>query len=548
MLSLALASLLSAAPMLPTAQEESAAATINARELLAHTRFLSSDLLEGRGPGMLGDQLTQQYIATQFEALGLAPGAADGTWFQRFDLVGVTSSPKTLTVTAGPQKSLTLEFHDEFIGVAGTQVTETNLAAAELVFVGYGIQAPEFQWDDYKGLDVKGKVLLMMNSDPAGDPNLFAGKTRLWYGRWDYKYEIAARLGAAGAIVIHTTESAGYPFQVVQTSWTGEQFDIPPQGQGMQLRAWTTEDATRKIVALAGHDLDKLRASAETRDFEPVALGVKVGSSFTSTIRTIQTANVLGLIKGSDPKLSQQMVIVTAHHDHIGKSASARPGEDAIYNGALDNASGIAQLIGVAKAFTRLPKAPRRSVLFAAVAAEEAGLLGSEYLAKNPPVPPGRIAINVNMDGANIWGRTKDVSVIGWGKSNVDQILEPIAKMQGRKIKPDTMPDRGFFYRSDQFNFAKLGVPAAYADSGDEFIGKPPGWGRKAREEFEAKHYHQPSDEITADWNLDGAVEDAQMNFYLAAIVARREKMPEWNKGDEFEAPRKRSLEALDNR
>ncbi|MBX7097824.1 MAG: M28 family peptidase [Myxococcaceae bacterium] len=512
-------------------------------QLLAHTRYLASDGLEGRGPATRGDALAQGYIAAQLESLGVQPGAPDGGWLQPVELVGITGNPKTLELS-GNGKALSLKYWDDIIAVSGTPTETTKVEGAEVVFVGYGIQAPEYQWDDFKGLDVKGKVLLVMNNDPESDPALFAGKTRLWYGRWDYKYDKAMRLGAAGCVIIHTKDSAAYPWQVVQTSWSGEQFDLPPApgAPSMPLRAWATEDASRRLVALAGKDLDALRAAAQSRDFKPVPLGVKLSTSFKNVVQTKRTANVLGVIKGSDPKLSQEWVVITAHHDHLGKNDAAKAGEDAIFNGAVDNASGVATLLTLARGLTGLPKAPRRSILLAAVAAEEQGLLGSQFLVDHPPMPHARMALDLNVDGINIWGKTRDVSVIGLGKSSVDLVISKLAKAQGRVVKPDQRSDRGFFYRSDQFNFARAGVPSAYFSSGNDYVGKPVEWGQQQRDQWEEKHYHQPSDEVEASWNLDGAVDDLLLYFRLTVEVANAPAMPTWNKGDEFEAARLESL------
>jgi Zn-dependent M28 family amino/carboxypeptidase len=403
--------------------------------------------------------------------------------------------------------------------------------------------APEYGWDDFKGADVKGKVLVVMNNDPEDDPQLFAGKTRLYYGRWDYKYEQAARVGAAGAIIIHTEPSAGYKWQVVQTSWTGEQFALPQEGgPQIQIKAWATEDASRGIARLGGQDLDALRASAQKRDFKPVPLGVTVDLTLQNDVQKKQTGNVLGRLPGSDPALASQAVIFTAHHDHLGLNEDAKPGEDAIYNGALDNATGVSAMLAIAKAMTELPTRPRRSLLFGAWAAEEQGLLGSKYFAAHPTIAPGRLAANINMDGMNIWGRTKDITMIGLGKSNLDDWVLALAAMQGRHVVPDQFPDKGFFYRSDQFPLAKVGVPAAYFDAGTEVIGKPEGWGRKAQQENEDKHYHQPSDELRPDWDLSGAVEDTTLFFHLGLKVANADAMPQWNRGDEFEAARTKAL------
>ena len=531
-----------------TPAEKKAAGTITPDVLRAHIRFLASDLLEGRFPATRGDQLAEEYVASQLEALGFKPGGPNGSWFQSFSVVGLNGHPDTMTISKGAEK-LELKTLQDFIASAGKQNPESRLENAEIVFVGYGIVAPEYQWDDYKGADLKGKVLLMMNNDPDWDPNLFAGKTRLWYGRWDYKYESAAKTGAAGAIIIHTTPSAGYPWQVVQTSWSGEQFSLPYEGgPRLEVRGWATEDASKRIAAMAGKDLAALIESAKNRNFRPVPLGVTASTAFQNEVSKKQTENVIGVLKGSDPKLSQQVVIYTAHHDHLGVKKGVKQGEDSIYNGAVDNASGVSGLLAIARAYAALPKPPRRTIMFAAVAAEEQGLLGSEYLAKHPPVPPGAFAADINMDSLNIWGRTKDVSFIGLGKSSLDTYVKELAAMQGRVVKPDEMPDRGFFYRSDQFNLAKIGVPAAYFHSGLEFIGKPEGWGKKTREEWEATNYHQPSDELKDSWTFDGMVEDVQLYFYLGEKVAQADKMPEWNKGDEFEQARKNALMTVGQR
>jgi len=527
-------------------EASAAAATIRPAEIRAHVRFLASDLLEGRGPATRGDRLAQEYVATELESMGYVPGAPGGGWFQPVELVGITSHvPESLTVRKGGAAE-TLRFREDYIALSGLEAAEARLEDAEIVFVGYGIVAPEFGWDDYKGVDVRGKVLLMMNNDPEDDPALFAGRTRLYYGRWDYKYEIAADKGAAGAIIIHTTPSAGYPWQVVQSSWTGEQFELPDTGRPrIQVKAWTTEAASRRIAALGGQDLDALRAAAQKRDFRPVPLGVSVSLTLRNDVQRKTTANVIGRLPGSDPHLAEQALIYTAHHDHFGRNAGAAPGEDAIYNGALDNASGVAAMLAIARAFTALPQPPRRSVYFAAVAAEEQGLLGSAWLAAHPPVPAGRIAANINVDGLNVYGRTRDITMIGLGKSDLDDVILALAARQGRTVVPDQFPDRGFFYRSDQFNFAKIGVPAAYFDAGTDVIGKPAGWGKQRQEEYEAKYYHQPSDELRDDWDLAGGVEDAQLMFLLGVVVASQEQMPAWRPGDEFEAARQQALTAV---
>jgi hypothetical protein len=523
--------------------EKAAAAEITPDLLRAHVRFLSDDLLEGRGPAGRGDRLAQLYIATQMEALGLQPAAPNGGWFQPVEVVGITSkAPETITFRGGG-KSVDFKSFQDVIAFSGQETPKPALQDAELVFVGYGIVAPEFGWDDYKGMDLKGKVLLMMNNDPEDDPALFAGRTRLWYGRWDYKYDQAARHGAAGAIIIHTEPSAGYKFQVLQTSWAGEQFSLPSAGDPeVTVQGWATEDASRKIAALGGHDLDRLRAAAQKKDFRPVPLGVTWSIALDNEVTRKQTANVIGKLPGSDPARAAEAVLYTAHHDHLGMKANAPAGEDAIYNGALDNASGVGGMLAVAKAMAALPQRPKRTVIFAAVAAEEQGLLGSKYLAANPPVPAGRLAANINIDGMSIWGRTRDLTMIGLGKSDLDDWILPLAALQGRTVVPDQFPDKGFFYRSDQFSLARIGVPAAYLEGGTEVRDKPAGWGKEQQQAFESAHYHQASDELRPDWDFTGAVEDAQLVFHLGVKVANATAMPAWRPGDEFEAARKKAL------
>jgi peptidase M28-like protein len=529
-----------------TAAEKTAAAQITPDLLRAHVRFLSDDLLEGRGPAGRGDRLAQLYIAAQMEALGLQPAAPGGGWLQPVEVVGITSRvPETVTFRKGGS-TLDLKTFTDVIAVSSLETAAPRLEDAELVFVGYGIVAPEFGWDDYKGMDLKGKVLVMMNNDPEDDPKLFAGRTRLWYGRWDYKYDQAARHGAAGAIIIHTEPSAGYKFQVLQTSWTGEQFQLPSEGNPeVTVKGWATEDASRKIAALGGHDLDALRAAAQKKDFRPVPLGVTWSVAVANEVSRKQTANVIGRLPGSDPARAAEAVLYTAHHDHLGMNVDAKPGEDAIYNGALDNASGVAGMLAIAKAMAALPQHPRRSVIFAAVAAEEQGLLGSKYLAAHPPVPAGRLAANINVDGMAIWGRTVDLTMIGLGKSDLDEWILGLAALQGRRVVPDQFPDKGFFYRSDQFSLARIGVPAAYLEGGTEVRGKPPGWGKEQQEAFEAAHYHQASDQLRPEWDFTGAVEDAQLIFYLGVKVANQAALPAWRPGDEFEAARKKAIAAV---
>jgi Zn-dependent M28 family amino/carboxypeptidase len=511
----------------------------------ANVQFLASDLLEGRGTGSRGELIAASYIATQFKLFGLEPGGDNGSYFQKVSLVGITTYPDKEMVIKGKKGTVRFRYYDEFVAVSGVRKDFVSIKDVDIVFVGYGIVAPEYNWDDYKGADVSGKILLMLNDDPPAtpdEPDLFGGKARTYYGRWTYKYEIAAKKGALGAIIIHTTPSAGYGWNVVQSSWSGEEFelanDIEPK---IQLKGWLTEDATRKLIALAGKNLDELVKSAQTRNFKPVDLGLKLSLNMKVKIREFATQNVIGVLRGGDEKLKDEYIVLTSHYDHlgIGKPVSG----DSIYNGALDNASGVSMLLNLARAFSELKVKPRRSIMFIALAAEEAGLLGSRYFAQNPTVPLVKIVANLNIDGINIWGRTKDVILIGMEKSTLGEIIDAIAKKyQNRYAKPDQFPELGMFYRSDQFNFAKVGIPAIYIDNGIEYIEKPENYGREVVEEYIRKNYHQPSDEYSDSWVLDGAVEDAKLVFMTTYYLANSDGKPEWKPESEFRLIREQMM------
>lgn len=518
------------------ASVQRAEAVITPALLAAPVRFLADDQLEGRGPGARGDALARLYLASTFEMLGLEPPFAGGSFEQPVELLGVTTrAPASWRFRSGG-RTLALASGRDFVASSGVAAPTATISDAEIVFAGYGIQAPEFGWDDFKGADLRGKVLLLLNDDPDWDPALFAGNKRLYYGRWTYKLESAARQGAVGAIILHTTPSAGYPWQTVQASWSGENSRLAdaPEGRGLVVEAWVTDDAARRLVALAGRDLDQLVAAARTQSFAPVPLGVTTSLVLRNEIRGYASANVGGLLRGRDAELASEVVVYTAHHDHFGIKADAS-GKQEIYNGALDNAVGVAQLLAVARAFTALPEPPRRSVLFLAVAAEEQGLLGSELFVKHPPWPVERLVANLNIDGGNVFGRTTDVGVIGLGKSTLDAHLAAAASAQGRTLADDPFPDRGMFYRSDQLNFARAGVPALFPRPGLEFVGRPPGWGREQAEAWVERHYHQPSDDFDPSWDLSGMVDDARLLFRTGLSVANADRAPAWLPGDEFE-------------
>jgi Zn-dependent M28 family amino/carboxypeptidase len=526
----------------PSGVIDVARAQITAGALRAPIRILASDEFEGRGPATRGDALTRLYLSTELETLGLQPGGVNGSWEQPFDIVGVKAKLPASWEFTGKSGSVALKYGDDYIAGSGVQTPTGAIENVPLVFVGYGIEAPEYQWNDFKGIDVKGKVLVMLNNDPDWDPKLFAGKTRLYYGRWTYKYESAARHGAAGVIIVHTTPSAGYPWQVVQSSWGGVQFELPAEKEPrIQLKGWATEDAARRLVKAGGADLDALVKQAKSRGFKPVPLNLTTSIRFDNEISRVRTANVAGLLPGGDPQLKDEVVIYSAHHDHFGIGDPDSTG-DKIYNGAEDNASGCAQLLAIARALAALPERPRRSVLFLFVAGEEQGLLGSKYYSEHPTFAPGRIAANINYDGGNYLGRTRDLTQFGAGKSSLDGLAKALVEKQGRVLVPDQNPDKGYYYRSDQFSFAKIGVPALYFDKGTDYIGKPAGWGKQQQEDWTEHVYHQPSDQLTDQWVFDGMIEDTLIGFEAGWLIAQADSMPTWNKGDEFEATRQKAI------
>jgi len=529
---------------IPPAVAASAKAHLTRDTLRAPIRILASDEFEGRGPATRGDSLARLYLSTELETLGLKPGGEAGGWEQAFDIVGVKAKLPASWDFKSKGGNVSLRLGDDYIAGSGVQTPTAAIDDAQLVFVGYGIEAPEYQWNDFKGVDVKGKVLVMLNNDPDWDPKLFAGNTRLYYGRWTYKYESAARHGAAGVIIVHTTPSAGYPWQVVHSSWGGTQFELPAESEPrIQLKGWATEDAVRRLLKAGGADLDALVAKARSRSFKPVPLNLRTSIKFENDVSRVRTANVAGLLPGSDPKLRDEVVIYSAHHDHFGIGEPDKSG-DRIYNGAEDNAAGCAQLLAIARAFAALPERPRRSVLFLFVAGEEQGLLGSKYYSLHPTFPAGKIAANINYDGGNFLGRTRDLTQVGAGKSSLDAIARALVEKQGRVLVPDQNPDKGYYYRSDQFSFAKIGVPALYFDEGTDYIGKPAGWGKQQHDAWTEHVYHQPSDQLNDSWNFDGMIEDATVGFEAGWLVAQADEMPAWNAGDEFEAARKKALAA----
>ncbi len=532
------------------AEIKSALDSMTGDDLLAHIKVLASDEYEGRGPGTKGEELTVNYLTEQFKQLGLKPGNPDGTYIQKVPLVGFTAQP-TASFTAGG-KVMSLKFPEDYVAVSRRFVPEVKVEDSEMVFVGYGVVAPEYGWDDYKGVDVKGKTIVMLINDPAipdpQDPNkldekMFKGKAMTYYGRWTYKYEIATEKGAAAAVIIHESGPAGYPYEVVSGSWGRENFEIQTPDKNMSrvaVESWIHLDRAKELFKACGQDFEALKKAALSKDFKPVPLGAKASFTIKNTLREVDSRNVIAKLEGSDPQLKDEYVIYTAHWDHLGKDEK-RQG-DQIFNGAVDNASGTAALLELAKAYTKLERPPKRSILFLAVTAEEKGLLGAKYYATNPLYPLEKTLANINMDGMNQWGRTRDVVIVGYGNSTLDDLLSEAAAAQGRKIVPDPEPEKGFFYRSDHFEFAKQGVPALYTDSGTEYIGKPEGYGRQKRDEYTERDYHKVSDQVKPDWDLAGAIEDMQLLLQVGYKVAQAERWPEWKPGTEFKARREQML------
>lgn len=515
---------------------------ITAEKLRSHIAVLAHDSLEGRGPSSVGDKKATAYIVSQFKKFGLKPAGEKGTFIQKVPLVGVTVDQSTNLKIGNSQEHMDLKYSTDFVATTGSYEPMIEFRNVELVFVGFGIVAPEQNWNDYKNVDVRGKILVMLNNDPSSDdPKFFAGKGRTYYGRWTYKYEIAAEQGALGAIVIHTTPSAGYRYEVIQNSWSREMFDLDEKSavNTLKLKAWTTEEATKKYLRLAGYSLDSLILLAQSGSFKPIPLGITLNGTMKSDIKRIETNNIIGKVEGSDPLLKDQYVIFTSHYDHFG---IGRPiNGDSIYNGALDNASGTSLMLNLAETFSSLKEKPKRSLLFAAVAAEEQGLLGSKYYANNPTVPTKKIAANINTDVINIVGPTSDVSFQGSDRSSLGNDLAAIGKEMNFTVQPDRAPEQGGFFRSDHFSFAKVGIPAMSMGGGSTVIGVDTAFVRKIRERG-GKIYHQPSDELYDDWNYDGALQQAEIVIRLAWRVATIIEMPYWNSGDQFELVRKKSM------
>ena len=515
--------------------------TIDPERIRAHVRFLADDLLEGRGTGQRGGDIAAQYIATQFALYGLKPAGDNGTYMQKVPMVGVTTLPEsTFSLVPNGAQPMRLKLLDEYVASNQTQQAQSDVNA-DIVFVGYGIEAPEYNWNDYKNTDVKGKVLLMLvNEPPSEDPRFFKGKALTYYGRWTYKYEEAARKGAVGVILVHKTDMASYGWEVVRNSWSGESAYLKAEdAPKLTVASWIQLDVARKLTAFSGMDLDKMMSDARSPDFRPVPLSARLQAHLVSAIRPFDSNNVIAMLPGSSPRLKDQAVLYTAHYDHLGISPN-QPG-DKIYNGANDNATGCGILLEIARAYSAAASKPARSILFASVTGEEKGLLGSEYLGKHPPIPAGKISLNLNFDDVPPLGSPEETEVSGSERTNFFPIVQATAKDFRLAIRSDARPEAGHYYRSDHFSLARVGIPSFSVNQGMKYKGHDTAWGMKQAEDFTAKHYHQPSDEYRPDMDFTGDAAIARFGFALGWKAASMSQQVAWEKGDEFEGARLQS-------
>jgi len=534
---------------------KSALESIKPGAILEHIKVLASDDFEGRGPGTPGEEKTVAYLTGQFQTMGLKPGNPDGSFVQAVPLVGFQAKQVKGSFQVG-DRTIPLSFPSDFVAVSRRMAEQVQVGESDVVFVGYGVVAPEYGWDDYKGLDVRGKTLIMLVNDPPVadpkdasklDPAVFKGKAMTYYGRWTYKYEIASEKGAAAAILVHETGPAGYPFEVVQGSWSRENFDIaqPQAGQApnrVAVEGWISFDKAKELFQACRRDFAALKLAAARREFRPEPLGCSGRFAINNALREVKSRNVIARIEGSDPALKNETVIYTAHWDHLGRDPALQG--DQIYNGAADNASGVASILEIAHALCQVKPAPKRSIVFLAVTAEEKGLLGAKYYAAHPLYPLERTLADINLDGINLWGPTKDIISIGKGNSTLDDLLVEIAAANGRTVSPDADPEKGYYFRSDHFEFAKQGVPALYPDGGREYIGKSADFGKRKQDEYTAKDYHKVTDEVKPDWDLSGAVLDLRLLTELGYHVAQGERYPEWKPDSEFRAKREAMLKS----
>ncbi len=510
---------------------DSAASSITEQSLMQPIDTLASDAFEGRGTGTPGQTKTVNYLVSKMEEYGLQGGMNDGSYVQDVPLVGQqTDSSATLSITRNGQPVHTFDYKTDFMAWPANMSEEVQVEGADLVYVGYGIQAPEENWDDFKEADVKGKILVVKNNDPSASDTLFAGNTRLYYGRYDYKYEKAREMGAAGILIIHTTPSAGYGWNVVSNSWSSEQFYLRGNDEAEQgatkFNGWLTKQASAALFESAGLNLEDQLEAAENTDFKPVPLeGLKLDVNLQADYRNIESQNVLAAVRGSDASLNDEYLIYTAHYDHLGITEPVQG--DSINNGALDNAAGVSAVLNIAQQFKKVQPDMKRSVLFLLVGAEEKGLLGSKYWANHPTVRPGNVTGNINLDGMNVYGKTNDLVLIGYGRNSVSDVIENLAEEQGRTVKPDPHPDRGYFYRSDHFPLAKQGIPAVFPNAGTDFVDKPEGYSATI-DSLQQANYHTVNDEVNQYWDLSGMVQDTRLFFTAGYQIVNADSMQTW--------------------
>jgi len=518
---------------------ESALESIRAEDLSKDVAILSSDEFEGRAPSSKGEEKTANFLKEEFQKLGLKPGNGL-SFFQEVPMVEITADPQAKLEIKGDKKSSLFAYGHEFMAWTLRVVKEVSLTNSEMVFVGYGIVAPEYGWDDYKGIDVRGKTVVILVNDPGfatEDPELFNGRAMTYYGRWTYKFEETARQGAEGALIIHETEPAAYPWEVVKNSWSGPNFNLVSEDNNLSrcaVEGWLTVETAHWLFENAGQNYDEIKTAAAKQDFKAIPLGLTASVTLKNSIKRSKSKNVMALLPGSDR--ADEYVFYMAHWDHFGIDPTLEG--DQIFNGALDNATGTAALIELAEAFKQLKSPRSRSIVFLAVTGEEQGLLGSQYYATNPIYPPTKTVAAINMDALNIWGKMKDITIIGYGNSELDDYVEAAAAEQGRTVWPDPKPERGSFYRSDHFSFAKQGIPALYTSSGIDHIEHGEEWTLAKRDKYLAENYHKPSDEYDPNWDLSGAIDDLRLLFKVGYRLSTESAFPNWKQGTEFKAKR----------
>lgn len=515
--------------------------TITAESLKAPVETLSSDGFMGRSTATDGEEKTVDYLVSYLEKHGIEGGMSDGSYVQEVPLLGQkTGENARLTVTKEGNTLHTFDYYTDFMAWPSNLEEEVAIDQAELIYVGYGIQADEEDWDDFKDTDVKGKVLVVKNNDPSHDPDLFKGDSRLYYGRYGYKYEKAREMGAAGVLIIHTPPTAGYEWNVVSNGWNREQFylrgDESMENSPTKFNGWLTKESSTSLFESAGLDLETQLKAAEERSFEPVPLeGLSLSLELSATYREQDAQNVLGVIEGTHDDFKDEYAVFTAHHDHLGISRSVEG--DSINNGALDNAAGISAVLNLARTYQNLQPQLKRSVLFLFTGAEEVGLLGAKYWAEHPTVHPGKVTANINLDGMNVYGKTEDIVLVGYRRNTVSDVIEETAADQGVKVKADPHPDRGYFYRSDHFELAKKGIPAIFPNAGTEFVDKPDDYGATV-DSLQDTNYHTVHDEINEYWDLSGMVRDVRLFFNAGYRIVNADKMQSWKQGDEFKQKR----------